>query len=431
MNVQVQKKNEGQTELTVEVSVAETEPFLKRAADRLAQKTSIPGFRPGKAPMNVVKSRYGEMAIYEEALQDLVTQTLWKALKEKDIESVGKPEISVEKVAPGNTVTYKAVVAEMPNVELHKWSDIRVKRNKITVTDEEVEKVIEDLRGMQATEALVEREARIGDKVEVNFETRQDGIVIEGGKGTKYPLIIGKGAMIPGFEDQVVGLKAKDKKEFKLTFPKQYFQEKLAGKEVDFQVEVLAVYERNLPQKNDAWAKTVIGKTYQELLTEIQNNVTQEKGSREEQHIEQELVERVVSQSTFSTIPQLMLQSETSKMIAELHDDVHARNMKWEDYLQSIKKTEDELRKEFAPHAERRVKGALVLRSLGTELSITVSDADIDTEIAKQREMYKDNPDAMKNLSSPEYRHYLKLSLSNRKVMDTLKERLLEKEASS
>lgn len=424
MNSSVSDKVKGQVTLTIEIPVDEAETYLKRAADRLAQKTSIPGFRPGKAPINVIKQRYGDMALYEEALQDIVTQTLWAALKEHTIDSVGQPQINVEKLAPGNPIVYKAIVSILPEVQLNDWQKVSVQRKKIVIEDKDVDDMIDNLRGMQATEALVERAAKHGDKVEVNFEVKHNGVVIEGGKGTKYPLILGSGSMIPGFEDEILGVTAGASKEFMLTFPEPYFQESLAGKQAMFKVELVGVYERNLPEKNDAWARSMMGSSYPELVALLKQNLMSEREQKEKNRLEQEIVESIIKGASFTDIPENMVHSEVEKMLYELEDDVKHRGMEWEKYLSSIKKTKEQVEKEFEPQAIMRAKAGLVLRVLADELKLGATDAEIEAELQQQRESYAGNEEVLKNLATNEFRRYVAVTLTNRKVIDALIEKL-------
>ncbi|MEK7583815.1 MAG: trigger factor [Patescibacteria group bacterium] len=420
MQVEQSERVRGQLVLTITVSVAETEPYLDRASRALSQRSSVAGFRPGKAPRNVVAKHFGEMALYEAALQDIFRQTFWQALKEKNIESVGSPDIAVEKIAPGNPVVYRATVSVMPVVQLGAWKDIRISRQTKEVSQLAVDKVVDDLLNMQASEALVDRAARAGDKVEVDFEVRREGAVIEGGSGKKFPLILGGSTMIPGFEEQITGMKAGEKKDFRLTFPKPYFQEKLAGAECDFSVSVIALYERILPEKNDEWAQKVIGKAYTELLSMVRGNLQQEQDDTERRRLEQELVQKIIERSTFEDIPEKLLTAEVESMLHELRDDIRGRGMEWDKYLQNIKKNEDDLKKDFGPRADTRVKGALVMRTLARDLAVSVGDADLDEELERQREQYGKDNEALSRINSKEYRHYLGIMLANRKVMGAL-----------
>ncbi|MBI4090838.1 MAG: trigger factor [Candidatus Komeilibacteria bacterium] len=427
MQITREELDRGRVKLTIEIPVTDMEPFLERAAERLSHSKPIAGFRPGRAPRAVVQKQFGDTALYEQAIDDVVARTLWAALKEQQIDSVGRPEIAVVKLAPGNPVVYTATISIMPVVTLNDWQSIRVTPEPVVVTDTDIDKVIEDIRNMQATETLVLREIRNGDKAEVNFTVMRDGVVIEGGTGKKFQVIVGSQQMIPGFESALLGLKVNDTKEFTLTFPKPYAQESLAGTDAQFSVAVLAVYERALPDKNDEWAMRVVGKPYSELRAMIRGNLAGEKKEQASRHDENTVIERVIERATFSSLPENMLHAEVEKMLLELENDVQHRGMEWEKYLKSIKRTKEELSSEFRPQAEVRVKGALVLRRLADELSLAASAAEIEEEIQKQRDAYAGNPEALRRIANEDFKRYVSISIANRKVMEELMKRLVQK----
>lgn len=425
MQVTREELDKGRVKLTIEIPVVDMEPFLERAAQHLSQSKPIAGFRPGKAPRAVVRKQFGDAALYEQAIDNVVARTLWAALKEQQIESVGRPEIAVVKLAPGNPVVYVAIVSVMPTVTLNDWQSIRIIPEPVVVSDADIDKVIEDIRNMQATETLVPREIRNGDKAEVNFTVMRDGVVIEGGTGKKFQVIVGSKQMIPGFEEALLGLKANDTKEFALTFPKPYVQESLAGKEAHFSVEVLAVYERVLPEKNDQWSQRVVNKPYGELRVMIKGNLESEKKEQNLHQTENTIIERLIERVTLSSIPENMIRSEVEKMLIELEADVQHRGMEWEKYLKSMKRTREELAKEFSPQAEIRVKGALILRALAKELSLAASAAGIEEELKHQRDEYVGNTEALRRIQSEDFKRYLAISIENRKVMEELMKRLV------
>lgn len=425
MQITREELDHGRVKLTIEIPAEGMEPFLERAAQHLSQSKPIAGFRPGKAPRAVVQKQFGDTALYEKAIDDVVARTLWQALKEQQIDSVGRPDIAVEKLAPGNPVIYTATISVMPVVTLNDWQSIRVTPEPVVVSDADIDKVVEDIRNMQAAETLVLREIRNGDKAEVNFTVMRDGVVIEGGTGKKFQVIVGSKQMIPGFEEALLGLKANDIKEFTLTFPKPYAQESLAGKEAQFSVEVLAVYERVLPEKNDEWSQRVVNKPYSELRAMIRGNLENERKEQNDRHTENAVIERLIERATLSSIPENMIHSEIEKMLIELETDVQHRGMEWEKYLKSMKRTREELAKEFRPQAEIRVKGALILRALAKELLLAATAVEIEEETKRQRDAYAGNTDALRRIQSEDFKRYLALSIENRKVMEELMKRLV------
>ena len=418
MTITDKKIENGEALLTIEVPVDEVKPFLERASQRIAKTKTIAGFRPGKAPLAMVMMEVGAMTVHQEALQEIIASAYWKAIQQEKLNAVGQPDVTVEKLAPGNPVVFKAVVSLMPEVTLTPWRDIVIEKKPVTVSDAEVEKVLEEFRAMQATEALVERAAAMGDKVEVNFEVKREGVVIEGGNGRKFPIVLGRSSMIPGFEEQILGLKAGEKKEFSLTFPTPYMQESLAGKEAQFSVDVIAVYERTLPQLDDAWAQKFSGGTLADFKKMIHGNLETEKQQDESRRREQDVIEKLISRAKFSSIPPRMITSEVHTMLHELQDDIRQRGMEWQKYLQSVKKTEDQMREEMRPFGEKRVKAALTMRALARELAIVISDTEIEAERDRQRQTHKDNEQVLENINRPEFKNYISVFLQNKKVME-------------
>ncbi|OGY89425.1 MAG: trigger factor [Candidatus Komeilibacteria bacterium RIFCSPHIGHO2_01_FULL_52_14] len=425
MKTSVANKGNGEVTLTVELEAGEFSPYLARAATKLAQKTTIPGFRVGKAPIDIVKQRVGESALYEAAAEEAATIALSQALTKQTFSVFGKPVVRVEKLAPGNPFVFTAEVAVVPDVSLNKWEAIRIMHMPITVHEEDIEKLVEELRGMQAKEVLADRAARDGDKLEINFTVTRDGAPIEGGAGKKFSVVLGSKSMIPGFEAQLTGMKAGGVKDFELTFPTPYVEERLAGKQAQFHVEVIGVYDRMLPEKNDEWAQVVHGGTYAALLDRIRENLQSEKELAEVHRIENEVLDRILAQATIGDIPKRMTEVEVDKMLIELQDDVEGRGMEWEKYLQSIKKTLPELRAGFQEQAKRRVRAALVIREFSKLLAIQATAEEIAAEIARQKERYSDDTKLAESFSSKDFERYVGTIITNRKVMEALVGRLV------
>lgn len=424
--MQITKKDlpQGLVELTIELSVEETQPYLLKASEKVSQRISIPGFRPGKAPFDRVKQAFGEDALYQEALQAIVAGTLWKAVDQEKIATVGQPQIQVEKLAAGNPVIYQATVTLMPTVTLGDVSKIKHAKVVAEIKEEEIQKVLNDFASWRATEILVERPATLKDKVIVDFEVMIDKVIIEGGKADKYPITLGSGAMIPGMEDQLLGMKAGETKEFDLTFPKEYFQANLAGKEAHFKVTVHEVLERSLPEINDDWAQSIAKKNLTDWREEIRTGIQQDNEVTAEREWETAAVEKIIDASTFTPIPELLIKNESHKMLEELKQSLEQRQMKWEDYLSNMKKTEEQLMVDFVPQSEKRVKAALVLRQLGKDHNMTASAEEVETELAKQKTQYAGNKQAEEVLASHDYRHYVESTLINQKVMDWIGEQV-------
>lgn len=420
MKIDINKLPKNQVVLTVEVAVDELRPYLEKAAAEISQEQKIAGFRPGKAPLEIVKQRVGEMVIYQQAAELAIAKTFPQCVLERNLVTVGQPKIEITKLAPGNPLAYKATVAILPKVTLGKYKELKVAKEDIKVREEEVEKTIGQLQKMFGKEKRVNREAKTGDKVEIDFTMYRDKIPLDGGTSKNHPLVIGEGHFIPGFEDNLVGLKEGTTKEFSLKFPKGYHKKDLAGKPVEAKVIMRGVHEIELPELNDEFAAMVGYKDLGELRQEVRNNINKDKTAKERQRWELELLDRILGKSSFEEIPDILIEEELHKMLHELEHDVKAQGMKIDDYLSSIKKTKRDLEVEFRPRAEKRVKTALLLRKIAETENMNVSAKEIDEELTGQREQYKENQEALRQLSKNEYRGYLRNVILNKKVLEFL-----------
>jgi len=422
MKVETKKLDRGQTELTIELSIEEYLPFLKVAATKISENTKIPGFRPGKADFEIIKQKIGEGQIWQEALEPAVQKTFTKALDDSKLVTVGSPKIDVIKLAPNNPVIYKATVSLLPGVELGDYTSIKIAKKEITVTDEQIDKIISDLQKNNAKEILEDKKIATGDKVDIDFEIFIDKVPIDHGKQSGFSLVIGEKTFIPGFEEQLIGLDKDAEKKFKLKFPDKYHQKNLAGREADFKVKINAVYLRELPELNDDFAK-IFGefKTFQELKDKIKKNLKTENESKENKQIEEQMLDQIIAASKFEDIPDILVNSETKKMIEELEYSLKNQGLKFEDYLNHLNKKREDLLIEFTPQAVKRVKSALVMRLVGEKNDIKVSDEEIEKEIIKALAQHPGNQELEKNVKEKGYHNYIKNIIASRKVLEHLK----------
>lgn len=427
MKNELKKLERGQAEITIELSEQEFQPFLEQAAKKISETTKIKGFRPGKANFELIKSHVGEGELWQQAIEPAIKKTFVKALDEQKLVTIGSPKIDVLKLAPGNPIVYKALISFIPKVELADYAKIKVENKKIEIGTEDVTKALDNLRKMHAKETLVDREAQTEDKVEINFETFLDKIPVDHGKQDKFQLVIGEGSFIPGFEDQITGLKKDEEKKFQLKFPKEYHQKHLAGKLVDFKIKLKAVYKLELPALTDQFAQSLGDfKTVSDLETKIKKNLTAEQTRKQNQNLEEEIIDKIINQSKFDEIPDLMVNAETKKMVDELEHNLSHQGLKFDDYLIHLKKKREDLLLDFVPQAIKRIKSALILRAVAKKASIKIDEKEIDQEIAKTLKLYAGNKQAEENLRQPAYRDYLKNILIARKVMEHLKSAMVE-----
>ncbi len=417
--------DKSQVELTITITPAEYQKDLEKAAKRLSERASIKGFRKGNVPYEILKKEVGEMSILQEALEPVVQETFFDAVKAEKLETIGMPKIEVEKLAPGNDILYKAIVAIMPSVKLADVKGIKVKKNVKPVGEKELNETFDAVRGMHAVEVVKEGPAEKTDKLVIDMDMFLDNVPVDGGQAKNYQVYLSEEHYIPGFNEQVAGLKKDDEKSFSLEFPKEHYQKHLAGKKIDFKVKVRDVFERQLPELSDELAKKLGQDSMEKLKELITNNMQEEAEHKAEQQVEIELLDAMIEKSTFDIIPDVIIDAEKRKMFFELKHDLEKNGVTLEQYLQDIKKKEDELYNDFQKQAEKRAKAALISRQIAKEHEITVSDVEINGEIAMMKEMYKKQKEMLDRLERPEVRDTIASSIQNKKVMLWLKAKVL------
>ena len=409
-------------ELEIEVPAEEMKTFLDKAASLLALEVKIDGFRSEKVPFDVLKKHVGEMTIYEKAAELAVGKTYPKIIKDELAETIGSPEISILKLAPGNAFVYKASVSLLPKVKLADYRKIKVRRKKSEVLETKVGEALRDLQKMQTKEILADRPVGKPDKVMVDMDMFLDKVPLEAGQVKNHAIFLSETYYIPGLIDQLIGLKAGDTKEFTLPFPKEHYQKNIAGKNVDFKVKVHSVFELQPPTLDDAFAKTLGQLTLDGLKNIIHRNLLTEMENKEEARLEEEILRQIVASSRIDDIPETLVNAEAHKMVHELEESLAGRGINFEDYLKNIKKTEKELMLEFAPRAVERIKTALVIKEIAAAEKLEATDKEIDEEITKLCEAYKDEPDVLERARSEDSKQYLGNIIKNRKAVQLLKD---------
>ncbi len=427
-NMQVNKKvlEKSQVELSVELSVEEFAPFIEKGAKKLAEKIKIEGFRPGKAPLEVLKAKVGEMSILEEAAQIAVNKTLDGILEERvnEIKAVGQPNVNISKLAPNNPFEYKVTLSVLPEIEMGKYKDLGLKAEEVKVEEKELEKILNDLREMRAKEVLAEKDKGIenGDKVIVDIKLFDNKVPVEDGSYNDLSLLTGKNYFVPGFDEKLIGAKTDDKLKFNLAYPENHHQKNLSGKKIDFEVKIKSVFRRETPELNDEFAKDFRVKDLAELKKDLKENVLKEKQREADLKNESEMISKIVEGAKIGDLPEILIESESRNIMSELEQSVLRQGGKFEDYLAHLKKTKDELRLEMLPNALKRVKSSLVIREIAVLEKIEASDKEIDEKISDLKNQYKGNAEVEKMISESSYRYYLKNILTNEKVLDRLKE---------
>ncbi|OGF26179.1 trigger factor [Candidatus Falkowbacteria bacterium RIFOXYB2_FULL_34_18] len=423
MKVEKKDLKKSQIELIVELSVEEFKPYIQKGAEVISKEVKIDGFRPGKVPYEVLKKKIGEMSILEESARIAINKTLGEVIaKHVEGQPVGQPKIDITKIAPNNPMEFKVTLDILPEVVLGVYKDLKIKRKKIEVTKQDIEKMLTDLQSMRASEKAVEREIKDTDKALVDIQMFSDGIPLEDGQSKDTAIMIGKDYVVPGFDKQLLGAKKGDKKEFSLPYPKEHYMKNLAGKMVEFKVIIKGVFKREMPEIDDKFAESMGIKKLDELKKNIEQNIVMHKQQEMDKITEKEMFEKIINKTKFGDIPENLIKNEAQNMMREIEQGVLEQGGKFEDYLSSIKKTHDQMVLELLPDAVRRVKASLLIREVSIKEKIEATKEDVQKNIEEMKKKYKDNKEAVIQLNSPEYQAYILNVLTSQKVVDKLKE---------
>jgi trigger factor len=424
MNYTTKKQDGGRMLFTITVTPNEYEADLKKAASRIANKTTIKGFRKGTAPFDIVKRDIGEMAILQEALQGIVSSTVVEAIEAEHIDTVGAPEITIEKMAPGNDLVFTAMIALLPEVTLPDIKKIKVTKKEATIDESKFQETLDALRGMHAEEKEKDGPATGTDKLLLDMNMSIDGVPVDGGQAKDHQVYLSENHYIPGFNEQVAGLRTGEQKSFTLDFPEEHYQKHLAGKKVDVDVTVTQVFERILPEITDEFAKKLGQESAAELTSIIKKNMESEAEQKAHQSFEIELLDTLIEKSKFTDIPQILIDSEKQKIFYELTRDLERHGITTEQYLADLKKTESELLEDFSEQAEKRAKAALISRTLAKQEALVATEEEIEKEIEQLRAMYSTNEETLQALERTEVRDTIAVQIQNRKVMEWLQEQV-------
>ena len=422
-NITVEEQEKGLVKITFTVSVEEQTPFLEAAAEHISEHSTIPGFRPGKAGYEIVKQRVGETKIMEEELEKIVRSLFVKALLDNEIDTVGSPKIDVEKMAPGNELVFTAEVTRMPAVkELADFKSLSVQGKVPEVADHDVELALKDLTRMQTKEVRAASGSIVSatDKAVVSMDMKKDGVPIEGGQSPNHAVYLAEEYYIPGFKEQLIGLKEGDAKTFTLAFPADHAQAFLAGQDIDFEVVLKELFHLEPPQMDDSFAQSLGLKDFAMMKELIHKNLLDEKIREEQMRQEKEALELIANKTQFENIPDLLLNEEIEKMLRELKGRVEEQGMDFEKYIQSLEKTLVQVKLDFTPQALMRIKVAIAMREIAKRENLTVSDEELDKELDDVAARYEDAEDK-KRIYTPEYRQYFEQVVLNRKVIELVK----------
>ena len=399
MSLQVEKMEKNMAKLTIEVSAEELDKAMQNAYLKARGKISIPGFRKGKAPRKMIEQMYGKGIFLEDAANALIPEHYSKALEECDLEIVSQPEIDVTQAEPGKAFIFTAEVAVKPEVTLGEYKGVEVPKSETEVTDEDIDAEIKKEQEKNSRTVTVEdRGAENGDITTIDFEGFVDGVAFEGGKGTDYPLTLGSGSFIPGFEDQLVGAKAGDHVEVNVTFPEEYQAAELAGKAVVFQCDVNKVETKELPELDDDFAQDVSEfDTLAEYREDVKKNLTEKKEKEARAAKENAAVDKAIENAEME-IPDAMLNTQVRQMMNDFASRMQSQGLTMEQYFQFTGMTAEKMQEEMKPQALKRIQTRLVLEKIAETENIEVSEDEVNEEISKMAEMYKMEADKLKEL---------------------------------
>ncbi len=399
MSLQVEKLEHNMAKLTIEVAAEELEKAIQSAYRKNKNKISVPGFRKGKVPRQLIEKMYGREVFYEDAANELIPGAYDKALDECEETIVSSPKIEVEQIEAGKPFIFTAEVALKPEVKLGKYKGVKVEKQDISVTEEEVDEVVAKERDNNARNIEVEgRAVENGDIVTIDFEGFVDGVAFDGGKGENYPLTIGSGAFIPGFEEQLIGKNRDEEAEVNVTFPEDYHAEELKGKEALFKVAIKEIKTKELPALDDEFASEVSEfDTLEEYKEDIRKKIADRKEKDARNKKEEEVVDAIIADADMD-IPDAMVETQQRQIMDEFAQRLQMQGLSLEQYYQFTGLNAQTMLEQVKPQAVRRIKSRLVLEAVVAAEGITASDEDYETEIARMSEVYSMEADKVKEM---------------------------------
>lgn len=384
MQSNIKNINENQVKTFVTLGPKDLQKYLSKAQEIIGSQAEIKGFRRGKAPEDLVKKYAGQERIKELVLEIALEQSLAEVIEANSLEVLETSQLSIDK-NEAEQLDYSVILDLFPKVELVDLNKIKVQKKTVNVEEKEIEEALEAVKNSRANFIAKDdkRPVEIGDRVEVDFEVKKDGQIIEGGVSKSHPLIVGGKSFIPGFEDQLIGMNKGEKKLFSLTAPEDYFYKTVAGRSLDFNVTVVDIKKVITSELNDDFARS-LGRFsgLDDLRNNIKDGLIKEKSVKEDQKLRLEILDSIIQQSKID-VPTKLVNNQLDNMIADFDTSLHEKGLELGLYLNRIGKTQEELKKEWTKDAEKQVKSSLVLRRLARNLKIEASQDEVD-EAAEQ-----------------------------------------------
>ena len=428
MSLQVEKLEKNMAKLTIEVPADDLEKALQSAYMKQKNKISLPGFRKGKVPRQMIEKMYGAEIFYDDAANELIPKAYAEAYDEAELDIVSRPEINVVQIEKGKPFIFTADVATKPEVTLGEYKGLEIEKVSTRVTQMEVDANIQEEAEKNArTITVTDRPVQDGDEVILDFEGFVDGVAFEGGKGENYPLTIGSGSFIPGFEEQLVGAEAEKEMEVKVTFPEDYHAEDLKGKEAVFKCTVHEIKAKELPEIDDEFAAEVSEfDTLEEYKADIKAKIKDQKASEGKRKQEDQAVDAAVKNAQYE-IPQPMIETQVMQMADDFAQRIQSQGISLEQYFQFTGMTADKMMDELRPQAIKRIETRLVLEAIAKAENIEISDEKLDEELAKMAESYKMEVDKLKEFMGENEKKQMKEDMAVQEAVTFLVENAVEK----
>ncbi len=428
MSLQVEKLEGNMAKLTIEASAEEFEQAIEKAYQKNKNKLSIPGFRKGKVPRKMIEQMYGKEIFYEDAANIVIPSAYAKAVDECTEEIVSQPTVDIVQAEAGKPFIFTAEVALKPEVTLGMYKGVEVEKTDVAVTDEEVDAAIDRERENNARTISVEdRAVRDGDMTVIDYEGFVDGESFEGGKDEDYPLTIGSGTFIPGFEEQLIGAELDKEVEVNVTFPEDYQASELAGKPAVFKCIVKEIREKELPELDDEFASEVSEfDTLAEYREDVKKNLTERKEAEAKAAKEEKVVEAIIADAKMD-IPEAMLATQQRSMADDFAQRIRMQGITIDQYFQFTGLTREAFLEQLRPQAEERIKSRLVLEAVAKAENLEASDEEYTAEIKKMAEAYQMDEDKITEMIGEFEQKSIKEDICIRKALDLAVESAVEK----
>ncbi|MCI8735546.1 MAG: trigger factor [Lachnospiraceae bacterium] len=429
MSLQVEKLEKSMAKLTIEVSAEEFEKAVDTVYKRQRNRIQIPGFRKGKAPRKMIENMYGAGIFYEDAANAIIPDAYEKAYEECGEEITSSPEIDVVQIESGKPFIFTAVVALKPEVKLGDYKGVEIDKFSAEVTEEEVNAEIDRERDNSARMVSVEdRPVQDGDMTELDFEGFVDGVAFEGGKGENYPLTIGSGAFIPGFEEQLIGAELNKEVEVNVTFPEDYNAEHLAGKDAVFKCTVKEIKAKELPELDDEFASEVSEyDTLEEYKANVRKGLEEKKAKQAKEEKEDAAMAAVVENAEIE-IPEAMLTTEQRQMYDQFAQRITMQGIQMEQYMQMTGSTKEGMLEQLKPQAERKIKSRLCMEAVAKAENITASEEEYEEEMKVMADAYQIEADKVKEMMGEKEKKSIMADIAVRKAIEFVAENAVEKE---